>query len=144
MRLHTSGQSQNLDSAMLPALQLWAKHDQFLRKADHNAPLGFFQCLEQDLAVHAKRFAVFWHNTAQLTAFLTKTQQGKRERKSSSHILISFFSPFQPLLLLKIPKHRSHDEGSIPIALCRAAHSSVSDHLSCWSRNRDRNAGGGN
>lgn len=55
------------------------------------------------------------HGT-QLTAFLTKTQQAKKESKKQFTSSYVFF-PSCPLLLLEIPKHKSHDEGSIPFAL---------------------------
>lgn len=69
-------------SAMLPAIQLWAKHDQFLRKADPNAPVGSFQCSEHDLAVRAKRLVELFGIT-QCTAgsFSNKASRSKKRKR---------------------------------------------------------------
>lgn len=84
MRPHTGDQSQNLgfsnaacDTALSKA---WSGF--FLRKADHNALVGSFQCLEQDLAVHAKKLAELFGVT-QCTAdsFSNNDSVSKKRKK---------------------------------------------------------------
>lgn len=68
MRLHACDQSQSLGCSNG---EFWANHDQFLRQTDHNAPVGSSQCLEQDLAVHARAFTKLF-GTTWCTAFLSE------------------------------------------------------------------------
>lgn len=113
-------------AAVVPAQELWENHNQYLRKANCNAPVGSAQCFGQDLAIHARGFAKLLGMTwgcrfAWCMADSSSNKDWARKRKKNKEKKLfthsSVFSPSCLLLLLEIPKHRSHYEGSNPFAL---------------------------